>query len=128
MDSDDDSEDTGNEGGQSPPSKQCPWSVSSSRKSKRKEYRSQGVQTITNGGTRIMLDARKLPEGVGGAGRDQPTSGGSDQALGNLICCICDFGTSGLVEARVENRSKAREKRVASVAGHHKCTGSRRHV
>lgn len=33
---------------------------------------------------------------------------------------ICDFGASGLVEASVENRSKAREKRVAAVAGHHK--------
>jgi hypothetical protein len=40
----------------------------------------------------------------------------TDQALvGNLIC---DFGTSGLVEARVENRLKAREKRVAAAAGH----------
>ncbi len=43
---DGDDEDTGDEGGQSPPSKERPRSGSSSGKSKRKEYRSQGVQTI----------------------------------------------------------------------------------
>ena len=43
---DGDDEDTGDEGGLSPPTKQRPRSGSSSGKSKRKEYRSQGVQTI----------------------------------------------------------------------------------
>ena len=43
---DGDDEDTGDEGGQSPPSKPRPRSGSSSGKSKKKEYRSQGVQTI----------------------------------------------------------------------------------
>lgn len=43
---DGDDEDTGDEGGQSPPSKQRPRSGSSSGKAKKKEYRSQGVQTI----------------------------------------------------------------------------------
>ena len=43
---DGDDEDTGDEGGQSPQSKQRPRSGSSSGKAKRKEYRSQGVQTI----------------------------------------------------------------------------------
>jgi glycogenin len=43
---DGDDEDTGDEGGQSPPSKPRPRSGSSSGKGKKKEYRSQGVQTI----------------------------------------------------------------------------------
>ena len=43
---DGDDEDTGDEGGQSPPGKLRPRSGSSSGKGKRKEYRSQGVQTI----------------------------------------------------------------------------------
>ena len=43
---DGDDEDTGDEGGQSPPSKQRPRSGSSGGKGKKKEYRSQGVQTI----------------------------------------------------------------------------------
>ena len=43
---DGDDEDTGDEGGQSPPTKQRPRSGSSSGKGKKKEYRSQGVQTI----------------------------------------------------------------------------------
>ena len=43
---DGDDEDTSDEGGQSPLSKQRPRSGSSSGKAKRKEYRSQGVQTI----------------------------------------------------------------------------------
>ena len=43
---DGDDEDTGDEGEQSPPSKQRPRSGSSSGKGKKKEYRSQGVQTI----------------------------------------------------------------------------------
>ena len=43
---DGDDEDTGDEGGLSPPSKPRPRSGSSSGKGKKKEYRSQGVQTI----------------------------------------------------------------------------------
>ena len=43
---DGDDEDTSDEVGQSPPTKQRPRSGSSSGKAKRKEYRSQGVQTI----------------------------------------------------------------------------------
>lgn len=43
---DGDDEDTSDEGGQSPPTKPRPRSGSSSGKAKRKEYRSQGVQTI----------------------------------------------------------------------------------
>ena len=43
---DGDDEDTGDEGVHSPPSKQRPRSGSSSGKGKKKEYRSQGVQTI----------------------------------------------------------------------------------
>ena len=41
-----DDEDTSDEGGRSPPSKQRPRSGSSTSQRKRKEYRSQGVQTI----------------------------------------------------------------------------------